>query len=174
MPPRNPTVVQLDFPVLTADLIDQLNLIGQVGLLDFEPSVRPVFIVGSRGLEVVSEQPVFTTSQVFSAQLLNPGANAVVADTGQLPAGNYDIKCWMALFINTGSGFLELEHRNAGNTATLASWFLPNVNVDGSLSENYEFAIVVAEDERLRIFCPAALSSARVSGTIMARLRPSP
>ncbi len=177
MPPRDPAKIQLDFPLLTADLIDQLNLVGTIGLLDFAPTVLPVFIIGDRDLSVDAIAPTFTSSQIFSAFVGAPVANAVVLDTGELPAGTYDV--FGQISFNggaVGASHLELQLRNAANAATLA--VLGDVTTTiASNSGGEQFPIVgleIAADERLRVQMLVTTGPPAVSATIGARLRPVP
>ena len=183
MPPRNPQNVQLDFPQLTADIIAELRLLGSVGLLDFEPSIRPVYIVSARGgaLDVTAEPNIFRTSEIFSDIEAATVANTVLADTGQLPAGTYDVKViisWAA--VNAAalvSGTLDFQHRNAANAATLAnvpvSWVC-DVGLEFSHTETWTYATVIGENERLRVQNLTATLTGRVGTTIMAARRPVP
>jgi len=124
MPERDARLVQLDFPQLTADMIRELRLTGTLGVFNLLGEVRPVYIVASRGgaLDVRSSPPVFTSASIFNGFADVPAANAIIADTGALPAGNYDM---FASISYEGSlpgvrGEIQLQHRNAANAATLA------------------------------------------------------
>lgn len=177
MPPRDPTKTQLDFPILTADLIDQLNLTGTVGLLDFLAEVRPVFLIGSRGITFGSQLPDFGSAEVFDGTGSNPAANTVIATTGALPAGTYDIACNIA---SSGTGtagqFWALQHRNAADAATLAT--LLSLPLNGT-QHSREAALppigyVLALNERLRVVTPATAPAAQITTSIFAALRPTP
>lgn len=173
MPPRDPTKVQLDFPLLNADLIRTLRLVGTIGLLDFIPAVQPTFIVGSRGLSITQEKPLYTSSEIFDGQLNNPAANAIVVDTGQVLAGDYDIQCWMAIAHLTGvSNIMEFEHRNAANSANLTRWFII-AGVANSETFHAEFALTLAENERLRVRSATGTTQS-VGATIALKRRLTP
>lgn len=174
MPPRDPSQVQADFPQLVADLIDQLQLTGSVGILDFQPTILPTFIVGSRGLTVVSEEVVYTSAQVFEGSAGNPAANAVIADTTGLPAGDYDVLCWIgAGIVTVAEETMSLQLRDAANAVTLAEWFVPMADANTSFG-GFKFSIALALNERLRILNSAGAVVGRVAGTIMARRRLTP
>ena len=173
MPPRDPTTIQLDFPVLVADIIAQLQLTGTVGLLEFSPVVIPVYIVGDRDLKVEAVQPVFQSTEIFSGDAGNPVAGAVVVDTGQLPAGDYDIQLHGSLAVTAGGPQRILfTHRNAANTADLASWSIPMADTAAN-SKGWTFGYRLAENERIRLNV-AVNTTGRVAGEIFARLRPAP
>ena len=173
MPPRDPTRPQLDFPQLTADLIDKLRLVGTIGLLDFEPSVQPVFLVGERDIAFNLQQQVLQTGEFHSGIALNPIVNAVIVDTGQLVAGDFDI--WLSMTTTAGNTpVLQYQHRNAANTVTLADIPLA-VGEDSGASFNLSFAVKVSTNERLRILnTQAILVAGHAVGSIMARRRLTP
>ncbi len=124
MPSRDPSKVQLDFPLLVADIINDLSLLGTVGLLDFLDAVRPVYIVAARegALTVTATPPTFSSADVFAGRVQNPAANAVIADTGPLPAGVYDLQASLSVIGgNVAAVTYDLQHRDAANTSTLAT-----------------------------------------------------
>jgi hypothetical protein len=84
------------------------------------------------------------------------GAGTVLADTGQLDAGNYSLLslCMSASLAAT----FELQHRNAANNANIFSQrfymsLVAPVVVDGTF-----YFTGVAQDERLRIVLIDALT----------------
>lgn len=180
MPPRDPLAIQLDFPLLVADLIEQLRLTGTMGLLNFLPEVRPTFIVGSReGAITFRASPVtYKSSEVFDGTSTNPTANTVIADTGQLPAGTYDMFCQMSFNGTTPSNGQTclFQHQNAANSATLAILMsLPTHPASKAVSQalpimGYE----IATNERFRVVSPAETLSGGLSASIYAAIRPAP
>jgi len=177
MPPRDPTKIQLDFPQLTADLIAQLNLIGTVGLLDFAPTVLPVFIIGDRDLTVDAIPVVFTSPEIFSGFVSAPLVNVIVADTGQLPAGTYDIWCEIAYEGGGGANAsIQLQHRDAANLANLA--ILADLPVRAAVASRDTrlptMGYVLSANERLRVQLVLAGNSGAVTAVIAARLRTIP
>lgn len=178
MPPRNPNKIQLDFPELTADLISQLKLVGTVGLLDFAATVSPVFIIGDRDLTVKALAPVYQSSEVFHASSANPGVNGILADTGQLAAGSYDIFAeiaWVGSTTVKTAGF-RLQHRNAsdnGTLATLSESLPPTADAHGQLvfpATGYKIGL----NERLRYIAPFSEFIGQVASTIAAAVRVIP
>lgn len=151
MPVRDPNKTQLDFPLLVADLIQQLRLTGALGVLDFEPTVLPVFIIGDRGLDVNIQEIVWLPAENFAVTVVNPASGAILIDTGALPAGDYDvISGWTASSMQTTMD-LQMQHRNAANAATLAFW-PGNQNQAGPTGPDgiRRFALRLALNERLR------------------------
>ena len=173
MPPRDPSVVQLDFPALTADLIGQLQLVGTVGLLNFLPEVRPTFIIGSRGLTIEPQPTVYTPSEVFTGELNNPAGNVIIIDTGQLPAGDYDVIATLSASATAGiTARNSLEHRNAANAATLSDFFT-FVTPTGTMNYSITIALRLALNERLRWFNGNAFTG-KVGGVIAIKRRVVP
>lgn len=175
MPPRDPSAVQLDFPLLVADLISELRLTGTIGLLNFLPEVRPTFIVGARegALTFSADTPAYAPAEIFDAQTTNPAANAIIIDTGALPAGVYDVQAFMSYSASVSGtdDFIHFEHRDAANAVTLSAWRLPNPTRDNDMSMG--FALTLALNERLRVRNGTAITG-KVAGTIMAKIRPVP
>lgn len=180
MAPRDPSTPQLDFPQLVADIIRQLNLTGQVGLLDFLDAVRPVYIVASRegALDFTTALPVFGSAETFFGASINSPASTVVADTGPLPAGDYDVMANLQFngTLAAAGQTVVLEHRDAANAATLATLIsLPitgtalNMTRDLPLT-GYEIGL----NERLRALSPPSAFVGGISSTIFARRRPTP
>ena len=152
MPPRDPTRPQIDFPQLVADLISDLEIRGTIGLLDFDPVMRPVYLAGTRDdISFIASPPVFTSAGIFNNHSTAPVDGAVLADTGQLPAGVYDIQAGMSVEDNDAVLQLRFEHRNAANTASLATVTCTpttDINVQGQFP--LVFALQVGLNERLR------------------------
>lgn len=179
MPPRNPRSVQLDFPQLTADIIQELRLLGTIGLLDFKPEIQPVYIVSARGgsLDVISSQPVFTTAEIFSDQTANPAINAVLATTGALPAGDYDVKAictWATTGAPAANPTFDFQHRDAADAVTLAR--VPFAAVLDTVSTTsgvlvIDYATTLATNERLRWQALTAIAVGNSGTVIMARRR---
>ncbi len=173
MPPRDPNKVQLDFPLLVSDLIRQLNLTGALGVLDFSPQVVPVFIVGDRDLSVVAEAPPFAPAQITTGEANNPASGTVIADTGQLPAGDYDVFLYGGIAATTMAvANCIFQHRDAANAVTLNAWAIPGV-APVSISQFIPLVLTIANDERLR-FVTGTIITGNVSATIGHRIRPVP
>jgi len=179
MPPRDPRITQLDNPELVAALIADLEIIGQVGLLGFIPEVSPVFIVGSRGLSINNEPPAFQSAEIFDGAVFAPAVNTVLADTGQLAAGIFDIfaNISSAGVATAGTGAsIALEHRNAANNATLAVLLQIAVTTVGNNNWGNlpQTGYTIAQDERLRAIVLTQAISGAGTASIGARLRPVP
>jgi len=179
MADRNANRPQLDFPQLTADIIRQLRLTGQIGLLEFSDQVAPVYIVAQRegALDLVTNLPAFTSASMVDGSVFDPVAGTVIVDTGPLPAGTYDIFGSIrgtGVSLVTGAT-IELEHRNAANAATLA------VLLNGTLTTGTGFptaalpliGYVLALNERLRIITDTSLAG-QFAGVIGTLIRPTP
>lgn len=85
---------------------------------------------------------------ISSGDSVAPGAGAVIADSGALPAGIYDLDITISSADSSGPGKgIAVQHRNAGNAA--------NVNVIGGTSAACSDTIhledyVIAANERIR------------------------
>lgn len=177
MAPRDPLKIQLDFPELVADLIRQLNLRGQVGLLDFKDSVQPTMLIAIKdGVGLTLNTPSFQSSEVFSNTQTAPPNNAIHADTGPLQAGTYDIIAGFSTGAQTAAPNFELQLRDAANAVTLSGW--PQAMQDATLTINASFPIVMAMElnlnERLRFQNFPVAGSGRWASWIMAAIRPIP
>jgi len=177
MPPRDPSKIQLDFPQLTADLIRDMRLVGVLGLLDFNPTVQPVFIIGDRDLSVDAVAPVFGSAQIFNGHASAPVVATVIATTGQLPAGEYDV--WAELSnvgVSPGTSHMELQHRNAADAATLAVLAdVPSSGVAVGVSSQVPMVgYTIAANERLRAVIVGANNTGAVTAVIGVRIRPIP
>jgi len=173
VPSRDPSVVQADFPVLVADLINQLQLVGTVGLLNFLPEIRPTFIVGSRGLTLEPQPTVFLSSQVFTGEVTNPAGNVIIIDTGPLPEGDYDVVATLSAAATAGvTSRNSLEHRNAANAATVSDFF-SFVTPTGEMNYSITIALRVLLNERLRWFNGNAFTG-KVGGVIAIKRRVVP
>lgn len=77
-----------------------------------------------------------------------PAANAVVADTGPLPAGAYFVEITLATSAAAAAGkHLQVEHRNAANAATVNTLAgCPG----GVVEQTFIERIVLALNERIR------------------------
>ena len=174
---RDPTVPQSDDADLAADLIRLLKIIGPLGRLSVSDLVVPVVNMGdvvTRTITVL--QPAFRASDVFSNALITaPAAGAILADTGQLAAGVYDVRLLMVTnSANLFNGGFVFQHRNAANAANIAVWhhLERTGGQDQAFQYDYTFAYEIALNERLRIAVNAAGAAARVwTATIFARRR---
>jgi len=172
MPPRDPSKTQADFPELVADLIEQLRLTGQLGVLDFTPVITPVFIVGDRNLSVEVQEVTYNSSEIFDGTASNPAANLIIVDTGQLAGGVFDFLCWMSHSVTTGVSTLDIQHMDAANAVILSKWGMAYGPVSSG-NQQFRFSMAINQDERLRCRVNQA-ATGRVFCTIMARLRPTP
>ncbi len=170
-------------PALQAAVIRQFNLRGELAPFNLTENVVPVFdigslvgnlptvvttLAGSQGVRIgvdttlknsipVTEPRVAATDGGF---VVNPGAAAVLVDTGQLTAANRTFKAWM-----NGNAIYDLivEHRNAANAANIESWSLLVGGVGVGNMVVWDATFTVAANERVRIVTGGA-----VVGTVSA------
>lgn len=178
MAERNANFVQTDFPELVADIIRQLRLTGTVGLLGFSDQIVPVYIAAQRegALAIELSPVVYTSPTIFSGTASSPAAGTVIVDTGQLPVGDYDVFANLNhAGASTSDSNIALEHRNAGNSATLANLLLGAITGGAQpltmTLQNMGYRLAL--DERLRIIV-GGLFAGPVSGVIGAIRRPTP
>jgi len=157
---RDPNKPQLDFPALVSDILTQLQVRGQIGLLDLDASVQPVYVAAARqGVSLGTlTTPAFLPAGIF--HVLSPapvGASTVGADTGQLPAGTYDIWAEISggdLSVGSANRSITFQHRNAANSASLAN--LAQITVPQTPDRGPQqlvmplFAYTIEENERFR------------------------
>lgn len=179
MAPRDPSQVQLDFPELIADLIRQLRLTGTVGVLELLDQVRPVYIVAQRegALAITVTPPIFSSADITSGSANASAANAIIMDSGPLPAGDYDVFGSLSIRgTSTVNGPCALQHRDAANAVTLAT--LLQVSFDGgALLNDLDLPPIVYTlglNERLRVQNLSGAVVGIISGVIAHRIRPTP
>jgi len=82
-----------------------------------------------------------------SSRNVAPAANTVLADTGALAAGQYDIEVDAGSSDTVALGkHIEIQHRNAANGANLHTYVIP-----GPLAQSFVWKkIHVALNERIR------------------------
>ena len=176
---RDPTRPQLEFPALVAELITQLRLSGQVGRLNFSDEVIPAFLIGSRGINFSGDAVTFGSPSVLGNFVSLPVASTVIFDTGPLPAGDYDIWAEIHMFgsIAAGGQVAILEHRNAGNTATLANLLLALVGtLDRTVMVDLPLlGYTLGLNERIRLRSPTVnMTAGALGGNLMFQIRPTP
>lgn len=172
----DPNKPQVTDPVTVAGLARVLSVRGALGVLDVADIIVPVISVGSLApLEVAIRSPAFRSTDVFSAGLqTNQAINTVLADTGALTAGTFDITMFGST-TRLGAGVVVLvQHRDAANAANLMTYtylFHAVAGVgrdDFSITFGYEFAA----NERLRILQGnAGAANEGYVATIFARIR---
>jgi len=168
---RDPTIPQIEDQELEQNLIRLLRIIGPLGRLSVADMVVPVVSMGNVVNPTVDIlQPSFRSTDVFGGSVLAPGINTVLADTGQLPAGVYDI--FVAMESTTaGSSRFQLQHRDAANAVNLMTADFVTGIQRGPWS--FPLAYELVTDERLRILNIDASTAGQFwSAQIFARVRP--
>lgn len=167
-----------DDPELTVNLTRLLNIRGPLGLLKVLDTVVPVVSLGNVVQPIVEiNQPAFRSTDVFSnGVLVAPAAGTVLADTGQLAAGTFDVQYYVSAMDFLGTRQLDFEHRNAANAANLAIWSFLFFNAVENQTKQwgpFNMGYEVALNERLRIVVGAVAIGAAIPvvATIFARRR---
>ena len=91
----------------------------------------------------------------FSARVLNPLLDQVILDTGPLPAGPRNFQVTYAATI---AAPLELQWRNAANTANKGSQILACRAVDTKVQPPFLREIEMLDNERIRIIAVTAIA----------------
>jgi len=159
MPPRDPSRPQLDFPQLVSDIITQLQVRGQIGLLDLVPTMQPVYLASARtGISLGTLTfPTFNDAGILNSFATAPAAGAVLIDTGQLAAGTWDIYCSISLTDANAPALgahIDFQHRDAANAVNLSIPMNVPVQQTGTANNNVFIPIIgidVALNERFRI-----------------------
>jgi len=176
MAESDPDTPQVVDPELTVNLTRLLQIRGPLGVLNVLDTIVPVVNMGdvvTRSVRV--EQPSFRSSNIFSSGVLVAAtANTVLADTGALAEGVYDMIISGENSAPNPAHALIVEHRNAANAANLAIWnhlmssVINGVGIVGPHAFAYEFGV----NERLRLLNRTALAGAdTTNGVIFARRR---
>ena len=171
----DPNKPQVTDPATVADLARILSIRGALGVLDVADIIIPTISVGALApLEVAIRTPAYRSVDVFSAGLQTaPGAGTIMADTGALPAGVYDVLIsWNGREDNIATNW-SLQHRNAANAANLMAMILVTQIAAGAFAANtLAIGYTLANNERLRVITNTATTGGRIfSATIFARIR---
>lgn len=175
MPPAVLPIGNQGFPDLLNRLGIQPPLVAPFWYLS--NVIQPVSLVDQEVDITTIASPVLFGGLPSSAGFINnPAANAILADTGQLPAGNYDLKVWVSLYSDTtGNGAMVLERRDAANAANIWSAEIMACAAGASSFQNIErtLSVPLQENERFRIRNVVALAgTATVQATIFQERRP--
>lgn len=195
MADRVPGAPQVDDPTVVADFIRSLGIRGRLGELSVSDIVVPVFNIGQAPTITVSDPipiigvaggvavPVtgdfagvtWRSGDIFTnGVVVAPAANAIMADTGQLPAGDYDIGLMgVGKSDGTASLNLQVQHRNAANNADQVTWdHLYSSTNNGTVNfPYYSFVYTLALNERIRVL-NIVINGQQAAFTIFARIRP--
>lgn len=130
--------------------------------------IRPPFPEGFEMSNVVQPVSIVDSDISFSAvqtsQLLDtpftagvlaaPAANTVLADSGALAEGNYQVYCLMSAADGTAGASFNIQRRNAANAANIweqALWGIGSGPVGQSGIQPVSFRVFLAAGERIRI-----------------------
>ena len=160
---------------LKVQMIRELEIVGQVPDLEVIPAILPVIVMGNVTPQTVTiDQPAYRSTDVFSnGVLIAPAAGDVLADTGQLAVGTYDVQAHIQCTddVETDQRY-SIQHRNAANAANLAVWTVLQRGPQLWNIPNQSFAYELAANERLRFVTDRAVTAAhRIVATIFARIR---
>lgn len=134
-------------------------------LWELSSIVQPVSIVDAN---ITLQATVDPGVQLFATEgvLSNPAVNALLADTGQLEAGNWEFVVWLSAGVIDISQIVDLEHRNALNSSANWEHHLPL----GFPQPVIRWSELVLQDERIRLRNLTTSSAVNYSGIIWRRL----
>lgn len=142
----------LSFFGLTADGREDLsvNVVGEV---------LPTVLVGSLVTLSANSTPMVHGVPYTIGESVAPAANTVLADTGPLAAGTYNVRLIVSGLNVTASwrSDFRLQRRDAANLANI--WSQVFQVWEGAPIYDAVFAITVAANERIRIITVAATSA---------------
>ncbi len=166
-------VPQLNDPQLEADLLRVLSIRGPLGKINIVDAILPVVLMGTvRPFDFQVLQPSFDVAAVFAGATTNPGISAVIVDTGQLPAGTYDVKINVS-YATAGSvlGFLQLQLQRGAIPATVASWNIPvGATETHTFESSFAFDLFELDAFRVQNITGVALTG-KFEASVMARIR---
>ena len=140
-----PYLVDEDF---VAAYIRDLQLRGDVGVLEAGDQVIPVYLLGQRDAFSLQVSAVsYSPGEIFTeGEKTNPVANTVLATTLALPAGIYDLVVSTMNTVSTGIRFY-FQHRNDTDTGDIRQW------VERSLGAGTRrlYSLAIEENERFRV-----------------------
>jgi len=166
----NPSVPQVNDADLEAALNRVLSIIGPMGRLNVSDTIIPVVNMAEINPQrVLTQTPNFTVGEQFGGGIFTaPIANQVLADTGQLAAGTFDLIVIMGNTDNNQNAAFKIEHRDAADAVTLGTWAMPSAQ--GNFSQIYASDFLL--NERLRILISAGAGAGELwSAAIFAKIR---
>lgn len=113
--------------------------------------VQPVSIVDSDIVLTSISTTVRADTSFSQGEIASPvGAAALLADTGQQPAGTYNLFITIAGSMGAGAGDFQIQRRNAANAANV--WQQTgNVGVNFGGLVHVPLTVVLLTNERIRI-----------------------
>ena len=164
-------------PEVVAGLQRVLTIRGPMGVLDVLDLVIPTISLGQvQAAEVVVRLPSYRSTNVFTIGVVQaPAINTILADTGPLPAGTYDVSFQCSSMEDTVAlASIQFEHRDAANAANLAFWDNPmrQAPINEVVYPFFSFGYELDLNERLRARVTVASTAGRDwNAVILARIR---
>lgn len=170
------TVPQVVDPERVVDLTRLLQIRGPLGVLNVLDTIIPVVNMGDVvPRSVTVQQPSFRSTDVFSNGLnTNQPINTILATTGALAEGIYDVLLALASDHDAVGATIAFEHRNAANNDNLAIWVYLVTTLGGNTVSRPDiaFAYELGDNESLRTRQVLAGGVGRsYASTIIARRR---
>jgi len=166
---RNAAQPQVIDDKFVDDMVRDLKVVGSVGVLNVADGIIPVYLLGQRtAFQLNLATPAFEAANTFSdGAQTGTTAGDIMADTLDLPAGQYDIEL-----------LLDGDHGNA------FQWKFEWLNLAGGFKVQHNFftntesghaqvvmALELEEGDQLLLRSGFTHITVFVQGTILARLR---
>ena len=151
------------------DMVRDLKVVGSLGVLNVVDGIIPVYLIGQRtAFQLNLATPAFEASNTFSAGAqTGTAAGFIMADTLDLPAGQYDIELW--LDGDHGNAFQwQFFWLDAANANKVRHDFITNTETGHA---QVVFALDLEEGDQLQLKSGFVHITVFVQGTILARLR---
>ena len=131
-------------------LLTQLGITRNQIPFGLQSEVMPVVLVGGTVSFIAAPGPAYRPQDIFTAGItVAPAAGTVLADTGPLPTGLYNLD--FVIYSQTDTNSFDLEWRDAANAVTIRSVRVVN-SPDGPAAYQFSKRFDVAtENERFRI-----------------------
>jgi hypothetical protein len=129
-------------------LIQELGIYDSPALFYLSEMVQPVSVVDSRINFITQSAPIIPALRSSAGELTNPAANTRLADTGQLPAGDYYVQMFLS-GSTLATGYVRLKQRNAADAADVNT-LMVRYNMS-PVTYDAVFVYTLAQNERLVI-----------------------
>jgi len=154
-----------------ADMIRDLKVVGNLGILNVADGIIPVYLLGQRtAFQVEVQSRFYAPTEVFSiGEVITPAPGTVLADTDELQGGIYDLQITIGSSVSTSESMATVvEHRDRTNTVNINAWSLPILGFGFSA---FDTSLVIDVDERLRVITAGTIGSGSGQAAIMAKRR---
>ena len=146
-------------------MIRDLQVVGKLGLLNVSDGILPVYLLGQReAFKVEVQDPVFKFGELFTEGFKGSApAGTLMADTTDLPAGDYDFWVHFGGASGIATGRFVLRLRDAANVEKII--WTPAAGQDFGGDHSLTFSMNLLENESVEV---ATLSTATNLAVVIA------